>query len=76
MSDLAGILVNGGGGELRLLPGRRLRARVVAVDGGRAVLAVAGVEVTAATDAPLAVGATVTLVVDAISEGRIALRLL
>ena len=60
---------------LHLRAGRRLRARVVRAAGGRAVVAVAGVELEVATAADLRQGATVTLVVTAVVDGRIALRL-
>jgi hypothetical protein len=74
LSDLVAYLRTGNGDALTLRPGRRLRARVVRVVDGQATVAVAGIELTVATEAVLEAGSTVTLVVATVANGRIALR--
>lgn len=75
MSDFVGYLDREDGPPLKLWPGREVVARVVRTAGGRATLALAGVEIDVAAEARLVPGATVRLRVDAVGEGRIALRM-
>jgi hypothetical protein len=74
LSDFVGYLDRDDGSSLRLWPGRVVVARVVRVGAGRAVLSLAGVELEVAAQARLSPNATVKLRVDAVGEGRIALR--
>lgn len=74
-ADVIGYLDTGDGPPLLLRPGRRLAARVVRVEGERATVAVAGALLDVVATARLEPGATVRLVVHAVVDGRIALRL-
>jgi hypothetical protein len=66
-----------GGVSLPVWPGRRLVARVVRVDGARAVVNLAGedLEVAVAPHVRLRPHDTVGLVVEQVAEDRLALRL-
>ena len=76
LSDLVAYLEFGDGASLPLWPGREFVARVLRSSGGRAVLSLAGTELEVAAEAALVPGATVRLRVEAVGEGRVALRLL
>jgi hypothetical protein len=74
LSDLVAYLEFGEGGSLPLWPGREVVARVLRVQGGRAVLALAGSELEVAAEARLVPGATVRLRVERLDDARVALR--